>query len=349
MFADNTVFVVGAGASAEFNMPVGGKLTKIIKDNCLWEYDRGERKIGNPEIFAYFDKRFNISAEPSLKEFQARLFTMTEIHRSIDMAESIDEYIFRYADDPVVAEIGKLQIAYAIAEAERQCSLGPVKEFTFENDTFASADDTWISTFAKALMNGVPLNDIETIGNNITIICFNYDRCIEHYLEHAICRAYADVSLPEARKIVSKINIIHPYGLLGQLDEIPFGQFDRFLEMTENLITWSETIRDAQTVPKIRHAIGEAQTIAFLGFAFANQNMKLLNSRPTKPKTVRVLSTGLGLPQEVEDTLAGEINRLYSSIRTQLGREVVHFQYGAKCNVFMNIHRMNLVSKPSFL
>lgn len=71
------------------------------------------------------------------------------------------------------------------------------------------------------LFDGVRNSDVDNVGSNITIICFNYDRCIEMYLEHAIVNAFRDVPADRARQIVARINIIHPYGSLGNLKSIP--------------------------------------------------------------------------------------------------------------------------------
>jgi len=39
MFKDNTVFVIGAGASQEFGFPIGSGLTQTIKKNCNFVLD----------------------------------------------------------------------------------------------------------------------------------------------------------------------------------------------------------------------------------------------------------------------------------------------------------------------
>lgn len=39
MFRDNTVFIIGAGASHEFGLPVGEALMKTIQINCRFRFD----------------------------------------------------------------------------------------------------------------------------------------------------------------------------------------------------------------------------------------------------------------------------------------------------------------------
>ncbi|TWC85704.1 hypothetical protein FB593_102558 [Rhizobium sp. SJZ105] len=344
MFKDNTVFVIGAGASAEFGLPVGSALTQTIKSNCSFRLDEFGSRLaaGSREVFQHYEKIFGRNDSAKVAQFNLRLEKSRQIARGIDSAESIDEYIFRYASDPLVAEIGKLQIAHAISLAENKSILSDDNNFP---DNFSVGDTTWIWTFAKALMNGVKVDDVACIEENISIICFNYDRCIEHYLEHALMRGFHELSLEDARKIVGQINIIHPYGWLGNLGAFPFGKADRFANMAENLITWSETISDPEVIEKLRSAVRSAHQLVFMGFGFAAQNMDLLNTQPTglPSSHTQVYSTGLGIPQEVEVVLKEKIIALTSSSWRSSSAEMIHFQYGAECKKFLDIHRLNLV------
>ncbi|MGO6685661.1 hypothetical protein [Rhizobium leguminosarum] len=354
MFANDTVFIIGAGASAEFGMPVGSKLTEQIKQNCKFRFEYGNLQEGAMPIFDYYRNTYDLRDPTKAQEVQARFDLMAQIRRSIDMAESIDEYIFRYSDNPLVAEVGKLHIAYAIAKAERECLLGETQQFSSNNITFDNLNKTWIYTFAKALMNGVKATEIETIGNNITIICFNYDRCIEHYLEHAICQAYMGVSLERARKIVSKMDIIHPYGDLGPLDEVPFGQQDRLWDMSQNLITWSETKRNVQIAADIDYAIRNAQTLVFMGFAFAKQNMDLLQVKRDEKEVFNrtgayefdkeVYATAYNYKPQVHKKLKTNIIKLWTDVWHDERLDAMRIEdEKTECADFIWTNRMNLV------
>ncbi|NTA82591.1 hypothetical protein G6L13_19020 [Agrobacterium tumefaciens] len=347
MFKDNTVFVIGAGASAEFGLPVGWQLLKTIKDNCHFELDMWRQlKDGPTAIFRHYERVFGRETEDGLQQFLLRLKACEQIKLGIDSADSIDEYIYRYSGNPIISEVGKLQIAYAISLAEKNSTLA--RGFV---DYPPSLDETWIWSFTKALINGIRADDVNQIGQNITIICFNYDRCIEHYLEHALARSFEDLTPKAAREIVSNINIIHPYGWLGDLELFPFGTADAFPAMAGNLITWSESVRDPEIVAKMREAIREAEQIVFMGFGFAAQNMDLLNSQPEKTdlfaheitSTPDVYATALGIPEEVEGSLKSKITDLYMEQWSMQTDQGIHFQYGATCKKFFDIHRLNLV------
>ena len=344
MFKDNTVFVIGAGASAEFGLPVGSTLIQTIKANCSFRLDEFGSRLaaGSRDVFQHYEKIFGRNDPAKVAQFNLHLEKSRQIAKGIDSAESIDEYIFRYASDPLVAEIGKLHIAHAISLAEKKSIISDDNNFP---DNFSVGDETWIWTFAKALMNGVKADDVESVGQNISIICFNYDRCIEHYLEHALMRGFHELTLEDARKIVGQINIIHPYGWLGNLSAFPFGKADRFAAMAENLITWSETITDLEVIQKLRTVVRSARQLVFMGFGFAAQNMDLLNTQPTgvPNRNTLVYSTGLGIPREVEAALKEKIIALISSTWRPVAAEMIHFQHDAKCKKFFDIHRLNLV------
>lgn len=342
MFKDKTVFVIGAGASHEFGLPIGAGLTQRIKTNCDFDAHRADGPAANA-MRRHFKRLGSKDTLEQSRQTQARVDACHQIRDGIESADSIDEYIFRYADKPLIAEMGKLQIAYAISNAENESTLSVKSGFREER---SRADNTWIWAFTKSLISGVKAADVKKIGRNITIICFNYDRCIEHYLEHALCRSFHGMTEEEARSIVNNIQIIHPYGTLGDLERFPFGNHDQFAQMAENLVTWSETIKDPEIVNDISRAIRFARRIVFMGFAFANQNMQLLNSKPTELNYngPRVYSTAFKIPRENEESLSLMINALYSTGVVDNQLDNIHFQYDAKCKEFFDIHRLNLVA-----
>ncbi|MCQ1772867.1 SIR2 family protein [Neorhizobium galegae] len=342
MFADNTVFIVGAGASAEFNLPVGSGLMEQIKRNSRFHFDFGQLREGVHEILNALHESYRSNGE-----INDRLAAMVEINRSIDLAGSIDEFINRHHNDLMIAEAGKLQIAYAIAKAERESLLAYTKNsnvlFPWEK-----VDGTWIKTFAQLLFEGVRNEEVEQVGNNITIICFNYDRCIEHYLTEAIIKTFRGVDREGALKIVSRINIIHPYGSLGPLGRHPFGEQiapHNLVKMSNNIVTWSESVESARKAA-IEKAMLSASTLVFLGFAFASQNMNLLTAVQARDSrtSLEVFATGYGYDDVIDDRLKNKIMNLYSVSGTATSEEYIHVQYNMKCAKFLQAHSMALVA-----
>lgn len=343
MYEDDTVFVVGAGASAEFGLPVGWKLLEKIRDNSYFQFDGGQSPSkGNRRIYETVHGKYMRDPKNLTKAFM----TFGDINRGVETAGSIDEYINRYSDDPLIAELGKIQIAHAILEAEGKSNLIPSGGKESDGINWANAQNTWISNFARVLFDGVRANEINRIGEGITIICFNYDRCIEHYLEHAIQRGYRGIDGETARKIVANMEIIHPYGSLGPLSQLAYGKplanADLY-RVAENLITWSESVEDRTVIERMKSSIAHAQNIVFLGFAFANQNMELLDAELTqgKPHYTNVYSTGFGLTSAIDAKLKNKIVSLYASGSDAADLACVEVAYGMTCNEFMTKHLLN--------
>lgn len=226
MFKENTLFVVGAGASAEFDLPVGRKLSDIISRESQFRFDFGQQVGGNRKTLQWLQRHY-----PNSTVCNQRLAVLREISDRIFMSSSIDNFIDKHSNEEHLAEMGKLQIAIAIAEAERKSKL-----FFDVNKPdpldLKKLGSTWIDSFARILMEKVSKEEISNIGENVSIICFNYDRCIEYYLIEAICQAYIGVEYAQAHEIVFRMNIIHPYGTLGGLpterfsfggEVVPFG------------------------------------------------------------------------------------------------------------------------------
>ncbi len=124
------------------------------------------------------------------------------------------------------------------------------------------------------------MTGIQTIFENIKIISFNYDRCIEHFLGHWIASIYGPtVPLGD---LMSKLEILRPYGSVAPLSgnrAIKYG-FDPTViplaSMIENIKTYTEQVTDVEVLTKVHAAISEAETILFLGFGFHKQNINLL-------------------------------------------------------------------------
>jgi hypothetical protein len=120
----------------------------------------------------------------------------------------------------------------------------------------------------------------DKIFDRCTFVIFNYDRCVEHFFLEALQRSY-DITSNEAVDIIAKARIYHPYGLAGELDDatttggmVPFGaeQVDCYSVGAIMLKTYTESVESKQ----IKSAVAACEQIVFLGFAYHDQNMRLL-------------------------------------------------------------------------
>ncbi|MFK0273620.1 hypothetical protein ACIQUG_08090 [Ensifer sp. NPDC090286] len=320
MFKEKTVFVIGAGASAEYGpgaFPIGSGLREQIAQ--MSQLARGAaNSTAHDKLLSYHLKK-----KYSQAEIDARLEALQLIRTRIYLYNSIDAFIDRHHDNQHVAEIGKIQIGCAIAQAEAKSTLTAAL-LESENGLFklGQMKDTWLEPFARQLFTGV--REASNVGRDVTIICFNYDRCIEHYLMHAISQSYG-VSFEEAHQIVEDMDIIHPYGTLGRLPgsarpgeyETPFGAAvtneTPIWSWAERLKTYTERVEEVETLKRIRSAIAYSHQLIFLGFGFTPENMTLLFSgEETKQPTRKLIySTGKGISRQDALAVRHKIGRLF--------------------------------------
>lgn len=365
MFRNNTTFVIGAGASAEFGLPVGSELARRISRSAILKNVTGHRPEIGDDTFYHNVVRIWPNAVDRAKPLKAA----RDIHEGIHTAVSIDAFIHRFPDDLYISLVGKMLIALEIAKAERDSSMWPnnwntlaqgvgTKLLNDHQTELINPDDTWIGSFFRILCDGV--SDPTKLGENITIICFNYDRCIEYYLRRQIAAAYR-IPLAEAHEIVMRMNIIHPYGTLGELTLndsgygeglLSFGaemdQNIRLEEIAKNIRTYTEQTHDITRTLKIHNAIGKSNVLVFLGFGFNNQNLDLLRVKAfpedydMTPRNV--YTTGRGIEQQVSNTLRRRIGNLFNDYVPQRSTwaENIHIEHGKTCEDLFYIHNMNL-------
>jgi hypothetical protein len=147
--------------------------------------------------------------------------------------------------------------------------------------------------------------------DHVSFIVFNYDRCIEHFFEHAIASHFL-LDLSAASQIVQKnLRIVHPYGDLGPLHgtkaNVNFGEkfepathaaADGIYAMSQRLLTFTES-RKAQGA-KAKAMISKAQRLVFLGFGFGEQNVELLRVPTSTVQHLRATVMGLSASNQFE-------------------------------------------------
>jgi hypothetical protein len=190
----------------------------------------------------------------------------------------------------------------------------------------------------------------ERLGR-VAFIVFNYDRCIEQFLMHAIMAVY---KVPEevAAEIVSWVDIYHPYGTVGNLpwvtarrvnhEIIGFGEAptpQQLLKIIRGIKTFTEGTDDRiSEIMAIRNQMERASRIVFLGFAYHKLNLRLLlGDNPIIPeKNRRVFGTAYGMSasdtQLVGDVLGRTLNAPSIAIRNDLTCSNLFREYSRTLN-----------------
>lgn len=288
-----TTFVVGAGASREFGLFANKSLSETVIENMTIPSDRGSWFRDNP----IGEHVRNLPNPHSLIDAAKRL------QDGLISSPSIDDFLHNHGDDQALVQMGKLAIARCIVEAENHSLIGPgarplawvvddddgmnppVRDDLKAADVMRALRKTWLGELFTLLTPGVSKSKVDTIFDGIRFICFNYDRCIETFLFYALQSHYG-ISAAQAGEIIAKLQIVHPYGMIGDLgfvsgtnSPVAYGQklqHVNLIEMASTIRTYNEQIDGCCDQAEITRLIQEATNIVFLGFAFHKQNMALL-------------------------------------------------------------------------
>lgn len=274
MFDTNTVFIIGAGASKEGGLPIGseltGKIASLVDLHRSYNVEKGDYEI--------FSALQTLSAKDDRFKKNRFVASGRAVAESMQLALSIDTFLESHASNSEFVEIGKLGIVRAIQIEEQKSLLAPTQKGgkPFNINKLSS---TWYYSLARQLFTGVAVENPESSFNNVSFIVFNYDRCLECFLLHAL-QIYFRINEAQANDILSNVRILHPYGSLGDVlpgsDHIPFApQGLDLVAASKRIKTFSESAESA-VIHTAREWIDRAETLVFLGFGFHEQNMDLL-------------------------------------------------------------------------
>lgn len=278
--------MLGAGASKGFGFPLGNDLKSKLANDLRIMFDFGSRlESGSHEIVEALRILVQDKQTGHRGDINPHRAIAVRISEAMGPSGSIDEFVERHRNDPRYADCAKLGIAKAILEAERKSSL--FAPYGGEGQIVQNNSDSWLSMFLRDITRRLTPEEVYEAFRNLSIINFNYDRCIEHFIFIWLKHMY-DFSDSQATEICNTISIYHPYGKLGNLpyenpsNHIAFGgEVDgaRLVRIAANIRTYSETAQASESLEKARQSLHLAQKIVFLGFGFHEQNLDVLSLR----------------------------------------------------------------------
>lgn len=302
MFERRTVFIVGAGASREIRFPMGAELTGIIADKLhIGSRDGWSLSSGDKKVIAAVRHRMGLNGENDANPYYA---AGRAIAAGMSQAISIDNYLHAHAGDELVTWMGKLGIAASILEAERGSQLA-INDHDAVN--LSAVSNSWYTPFFQMATEGVQRSALEGIFDNVAFITFNYDRCIEHYLMHAIVN-YFRIDPKEAQALVNRLRIKHPYGQVGRMPwqirsgSTSFGrefQGHELPEIAAQIRTFTEQVDHGEMLQRAaRMLISEAEVVVYLGFSYGDMNMQLLSDDEARERAIFGTSFGVSAPNK---------------------------------------------------
>ncbi|MDD4899548.1 MAG: hypothetical protein PHG68_03005, partial [Candidatus Omnitrophica bacterium] len=222
-----------------------------------------------------------------------------------DRALTIDRFLAKSSKE--YQTLGKVAIAKIITDCED------------DNSIFQS--DSWYKILYK-LICGYP--NLENFGmNKLSILTFNYDRSLEHFLFNQLLNDYGEKNQSVILSLLKKVPIIHLHGRIHMLpwedsrEGCSFasrGFIPNIFEIAEKMILPNDEIKVLNEVYQI---IEKAECIYFLGFGHDEINLRKLNISLIS-KCNKVFSTSYNLPlvqQRMVNNIFGDEIIRFSSVK----------------------------------
>ena len=313
----NTVIVLGAGASFEAGLPLGSQLKAKIASLLTMHADYGD--VSDRHMKSALFNAAGMSGIPveSIAE------SARHIVDAMPLVLSIDNYLDQRRDAPSVALVGKLAIARAILHAEAHSRL--TLQGRYHRMPMEDLGATWYNEFFQRVCEGCSVRELEKRLEQITMVIFNYDRCFEHFMYHALQRVYPEIGEVGAAGLMARLKVFHPFGVVGRLPwqvtkpgepDLPptaFGHEAGGIELvniSKQIKTFTESMDKAEN-RRLRTAMLGAGRTMFLGFAYAVLNLKLLYGTGGRlPKYEACYGSAKGISPQDQAQIVREIGDL---------------------------------------
>jgi len=324
----NAVFIIGAGSSAIFGMPLGAGLieeiaTKIgqeIKEETFT--DQCNRIVRTSSLDGYsvartssngdedYDKYSIASAEylylkskggqnnhhSIINKVEANLKKLMTLLNN-QTSDTIDDFI---VENEEVAQLTKVCIATIFIQKLYERQERP-SQLTFKNLSKRSFkvitknkksyfERNWVHHFINLVRKAVQAGEVSP-ENKVKVISFNYD----NILEYVLTKQFQNTGY-EYEAWGQYIEIIHPHGQCGLPPETIANPAALAIEWAKGIFVVNEqTEKVSEQVmldrEKAKEWIAQSGKIYSLGFAFSGPNLRLLGLDPSgTPEFYRLIS-----------------------------------------------------------
>ena len=247
------------------------------------------------------------------------------IRDAMPQASSIDNYIDANRGDEVLAQCCKLAIVRSILDAEKKCPLYIDPRQDISTPRFDKIEGTWLTSFFRLLSENCQVSQLAQRFSTLSLVIFNYDRCVEHYLYHTL-QNYYGISGENAAQLIEHLSIYHPYGVVGAL---PWQKHSKIIDfgatpLSNDLLYYADQIRtftegtdpSTSTIVKLRHKLLDANVVLFLGFAYHRLNIELL--RPDgllhrDPQNTKYFGTAIDISESDCGIIVDELHSIGSA------------------------------------
>jgi len=315
MLRTRTTLIVGAGASAELQFPTNAELLARIIQGYDFKRANSETSTRDGQLLL---RNIYKLAERLNKKVGDVAAAAERLRNACRLGRSIDTVLEQYDHDPLVVACGKLAITFFMGQGESRSNLKDVPRVEGELPLQGKIAEYWVYQLGQLITSGVPRSKIGQALEQLTIINFNYDRSVEHFLPYALVMAYG-IELKEAQQVVAdKLDIVHPHGSIGRLPwqkgDAPQAEWGveqpwNIHAIAAQLKSLNERSSDRNALRDIRLSVASAKRLVFLGFGFQPQNVDLLFEN-TLSHNPEVLISTYGMSSGNAATVAQMIRRL---------------------------------------
>ncbi len=286
MFTEETVLVLGAGASQPYGFPLGNTLLREIVDRI--RSDPLEFLPWKPTVVS------KVEATRAMERFADKLLASGQ--------GPIDAFLERNRDDQELRKLGKFAVAKILMEKEDHGFL-IAKEGEWYQHLWQFMDDA---------------KNLDVFGENkLSVITYNYDRSLEHYLHTTLTNSYGEPRKQACEEQLCHIPVIHLHGRLGRLPwqdeetaEEPVWDYEPYDEEKRTITAASKAIQildEVDAVPskhfqRAHKCLLKAKHIYILGFGYDPDNVKRL-----KPPGGQIRAPVLGTCYRFSDRLASDL------------------------------------------
>lgn len=308
-------------------------------------FENGYKQVsGNPAIYSALRRYLGARGEGGLiNDF---LHVGRLIASAMPQAISIDNFMDAHNDNEKLIVMGKLGIITSILNAERRSKIYSDPRIGKPNIDFKKIENTWYSGFFKTLTENCLKQNINRLFDNVKFIIFNYDRCIEHYLYHAI-QNYYFLNPDEAAEIMANAEFYHPYGVVGSLpwltpdggQSVAFGGHiseEDLVASASSIRTFTEST-EGEAINEMRHTIEECERIVFLGFSYLEQNLRILKPDIDDP-SIEIVGTSYGISTSNRNIIEAGLQEVFPRNRG------IRIDNENECNVFWSENHKLLAS-----
>lgn len=279
-----TLLVLGAGASYPYGFPTADELKNLI---CV-TFSRPRE--APDEILA-----------PKFFEFREAFLRSGQ--------SSVDAFLERR---PGFLDVGKLAIAYCLIPYENESNL----YFSSKGDP-PFRGGNWYQYLSGKLLD----TPFERFGENkLSIITFNYDRSLEHYLFNALQNSYGK-PFGKCAEMLGRIPIIHVYGQLGK-QPYPKSECRPYRPDRSPFAAVVQAAEGITLVHKLKRKLDEAhallavaERICFLGFSYHELNLSRLAIDTRNIESKVIFGTAFGMIGE-------ELSDIKTRVHQALGSQI---------------------------